>query len=119
MTCGPRHQNAEALSRRGLGMMERGDMLHTERRVLLDHSGAKGPVTRHVRGSLIASSLHTLRELGYYDNYLTHLPSRYREPVLFGLASSWLPLEVADAHYQACDDLKLGDTEIVAIGEAV
>jgi hypothetical protein len=97
---------------------ERGDMISAQR-VLLDHSGANGSMTRHVRGSLLASSLHTLRELGYYDRYLFQLPERYREPVLFALASSWLPLEVADAHYQACDDLELSDSEIVAIGEAV
>jgi hypothetical protein len=88
-------------------------------RVLLDHSGASGSVTRHVRGSLIASSLHTLRELGHFEHYLTHLPEKYREPVLFGLASSWLPLEVAEAHYQACDDLRLDDGSIIQIGEAV
>src|SRR5688572_14616909 len=88
-------------------------------RVLLDHSGANGPLVRNVRGSLIASSLTTLRELGHYEHYLTHLSERYREPVLFGLASSWLPLDVAEAHYQACDDLRLDDAAIVAIGEAV
>jgi hypothetical protein len=88
-------------------------------RVLLDHNGANGPLVRNVRGSLLASSLHTLRELGYYDRYLANLPQRYREPVLFGLASSWLPLEVAEAHYKACDDLQLDDSAIVVIGETV
>jgi hypothetical protein len=88
-------------------------------RILLDHSSANGPIMRNVRGSLIASSLQTLRELGYYERYLARLPERYREPVLFGLASSWLPLEVAEAHYQACDDLELDDSEIIALGEAV
>jgi hypothetical protein len=94
-------------------------MMVSAQRVLLDHSSSNGPVMRNVRGSLIASSLQTLRELGYYERYLTKLPEQYREPVLFSVASSWLPLEVAEAHYQACDDLALDDGEIVAIGEAV
>lgn len=88
-------------------------------RVLLDHSSVNGPVMRNVRGSLIASSLQTLRELGFYDAYVKHLPEQYREVVLFGVASSWLPLAAAEAHYQACDDLELDDAQIIMIGEAV
>jgi hypothetical protein len=52
-------------------------------------------MTRNVRGSLIASSLQTLRELGHYDRYLALLPTGYRDTVLFALASSWLPIEAA------------------------
>lgn len=74
---------------------------------------------RNVRGTLIASSLQTLRELGYFDRYVTLLPARFKEAVLFGIASSWLPLEVAEAHYKACDDLELGEAEVLAMGEAV
>ena len=89
------------------------------RRVLLDHTSPNGVAIRNVRGSLVVSSLQTLRELGFYDRYLTHLAPTFREPVLFALASSWLPMEVAEAHYQACDDLQLDDAQIVAMGEAV
>lgn len=89
------------------------------RRVLLDHTSTNGVAVRQVRGSLLASSLQTLRELGYYERYVTHLPEKFRESVLFALASSWLPVEVAEAHYQACDDLQLDEAQIVAMGEAV
>lgn len=88
-------------------------------RVLLDHSSTHGAIMRNVRGSLIASSLQTLREQGHYERYLALLPAQFRDTVLYGVASSWLPLEAAEAHYQACDDLALDDTEIVAMGEAV
>lgn len=87
-------------------------------RVLLDHTSARN-ATQNVRGSLIASSLQTLKELGHYEHYLTRLPAAHRESVLFALASSWLPLELAEAHYQACDDMKLEDAQVVALGEAV
>lgn len=88
-------------------------------RVLLDHSSPNGPVTRNVRGSLLASSLQTLREAGHYDRYLTLLPAAHREQILFALASSWLPIEVAAAHYKACDDLQLDESQMIEIGEAV
>jgi len=90
-----------------------------EQRILLDHSSSNGPVMRNVRGALIASSLQTLREAGLFDRYVSHLPAQYHEPVLYGLASSWMPLEIAEAHYKACDDMQLDDSQLIAMGEAV
>lgn len=94
-------------------------MVAVSPRVLLDHTSPNGPVMRHVRGTLLASSLQTLRELGFYERYVKLLPVQHHEAVLFGVASTWLPLEVAEAHYGACDALELDDTEIIAVGEAV
>ncbi len=91
----------------------------SNQRIVLQHTSANGAVARNVRGSLIASSLQTLRDLGYYDRYLKLLPPIYRDQVLFALASSWLPMEVAEAHYQACDNLGLEDVELMHMGEAV
>jgi hypothetical protein len=88
-------------------------------RVLLDYASPNGPLTRNVRGSLIASSLQTLREQGHYARYESLLPAEHRETILFALASSWLPIEAAAAHYRTCDALKLDDTQMVEIGEAV
>lgn len=93
--------------------------LSAPQRVLLEHSSANGPQMKNVRGSLIASSLQTLRELGHFERYEKLLPEQYREQVLFGLASSWMPLEVAEAHYGACDDLGLDEAQIIEIGEHV
>lgn len=90
-----------------------------EQRVLLDHSSPNGSVMRNVRGALLASSLQSLREMGLFERYLSHLPKAYHEPVLFALASSWQPLEIAEAHYKACDDMELDDAQLIAIGEAV
>lgn len=90
-----------------------------ERRVLLSHTSPGGPTAKHVRGSLIASSLQTLREVGLYDRYIALLHPTYRDEVLFALASSWLPLAVAEAHYQACEELDLDEARMAALGEAV
>jgi hypothetical protein len=60
-----------------------------------------------VRGSLVASSLQTLRELDLFPRYLALLDKDKHEPILFALASSWLPLELAMAHYGACEAMAL------------
>jgi len=87
--------------------------------LIADHTGADGAVAHSVRGSLIASSLQTLRELGHYDRYIACLPAEFHEQVLFCLASSWLPVEAAMAHYAACDAMELSESELVMIGENV
>lgn len=83
------------------------------------YESAGGPTVVQVRGSLIASSLQTLRELKLFDTYLERLPKDRHEPILFALASSWLPLDVAMAHYGACEAMELPEAELVKIGEHV
>jgi hypothetical protein len=87
--------------------------------VLVDHVAASGPEVKSVRGSLIASSLQTLREAGHFERYLTKLPKQHHEALLFCLASTWLPIEMATHHYAACDALGLDDREMDRIGEVV
>jgi hypothetical protein len=87
--------------------------------LLIDHKSDVGPVVVKVRGSLIVSSLQTLRALDYFPRYVEHLAPSDRDKVLFALAASWLPLEVAMAHYAACDAMGLDDTELDSIGQSV
>jgi hypothetical protein len=87
--------------------------------VIVDHQGGGGAEVRNVRGSLIASSLQTLREAGHYERYLQKLPAKYHDSLLFCLASSWLPLAMAEQHYGACDALGLDEREMTRIGETV
>jgi hypothetical protein len=68
---------------------------------------------------LIVSSLQTLRELDFFPRYIEHLPASAHDTVLFALAASWLPLEVAMAHYGACDAMGLDDRELDMIGQNV
>jgi hypothetical protein len=72
-----------------------------------------------VRGTMLVSSVSTIRELGLYERYLPCLPESMRERVLFTLAMSWSPIEVALAHYEACDRMGLSDAEITEIGARV
>lgn len=86
---------------------------------LCDYQSAGGPVVTHVRGTLIASSQQTLREAGHYAHYERLLPEAVREQLLFTIALSWVPVEVALAHYGACEALDLRDHELEAMGQLV
>lgn len=86
---------------------------------LIEHVSEHGPRVTQVRGSLIASSLATLRELSLFDSYLTQLPAQHHDAILYALASSWLPIELAEVHYGACDALRLSDEQLESIGSHV
>jgi hypothetical protein len=73
------------------------------------------PVT-HVRGTLLASSLRTLRGRNQFERYLTLLPAAHHDSVLSTLAGSWSPIEVAIAHYEACDRLALSHGDLIQMG---
>jgi len=88
-------------------------------KVVAEHRSAAGPRVVSVRGSLLASSLETLREFGYFDAYKGRLDPAHQDAVLLCVASSWLPAEVAMAHYAACDALQLSDADLSRLGEAV
>ena len=78
---------------------------------------AIAPAT-HYRSTWIFSSLEALRERGHFDEYRQHLRS-HQETILSTLVGVWLPMEVARAHYDACNSLRLSEAEQVAMGEAV
>jgi hypothetical protein len=88
------------------------------REVIIRHTAPILPA-RSVRSTLIQSSLATLKTEGHYERYLSLLAERHRETILGSISPSWLPIEVALDHYQACDDLALGHEQLVAIGESV
>lgn len=87
--------------------------------LLNDHHSPHGPVVTQIRGSLIASSLQSLRELDLFERYLTHLPAEQQAQVLYVLAASWAPVELGMAHYAACDAMGLTDRELEDIGQHV
>ena len=76
------------------------------------------PVTS-VRGTLIVSSLNTLRVRGHFERYAALLPSGVRTEVLMAPAASWCPIDLAQTHYRACEALQLSDAERIEVGKAV
>jgi hypothetical protein len=74
------------------------------------------PPVQAVRGTVILCSLLALRELGVFDQYRLHLSKEQVADILGILARAWVPLELASAHYLACDALGLSPTEQMEVG---
>jgi len=70
---------------------------------------------RAFRSTWILSSLESLRLGGYWERYLDELVD-HREQILSCVAGAWLPMNVARAHYRACDRLRLSNQEITGLG---
>jgi hypothetical protein len=82
-------------------------------------STAAVPPVTHVRSTLLAASILSVRSRGHLDAYLTHLPPALHETVLQSVAGSWIPLDVAVAHYRAADRLGLRSDEQYELGRGV
>lgn len=93
-------------------------MSGVEPEVLIALPAAVKPVTS-VRSTLIQSSLNTLRKRGHFERYLTLVSQQHKPALLETLAPEWLALEIAEAHYAACDALQLASNELLEIGEDV
>ncbi|HYP78145.1 MAG TPA: hypothetical protein VER12_19365 [Polyangiaceae bacterium] len=79
---------------------------------------AVGELT-HVRGTLLASSIQSLRSRGLFERYSALLPDSYRDRVLNSVAGEWLDTEIALAHYSGCDALGLPVAEQIGMGRDV
>jgi hypothetical protein len=74
---------------------------------------------RAFRTTWLASSLSALRDRNLMDSYLQLLPRSLHADVMGSVAGQWAPIELALAHYTACDQLDLPEAELLAIGAAV
>ncbi len=73
---------------------------------------------RHARSTVLIGSLATIRELGRIAEYESRLSAPHRD-ILFNLvAGTWVPIEVAYAHYDACEYLNFPVEQQVANGRA-
>ena len=93
-------------------------MVGTGEEVFLDFPRPRAELTdaTHFRSTWLTVSQAALRERGYGDAYLAHLDPAYKEQLLAVVAGVWLPMDVARAHYTACDALALPTEELVEIG---
>ncbi len=71
------------------------------------------------RTTWLASSLAAIRKRNLMERYRAALDPRYYEIILETVAGQWAPIEVALAHYDACDHLGLTSVELVTIGREV
>lgn len=77
------------------------------------------PPCSRVRSTLLAGSLKALRERGHGDRYKTFVDVKYQDLLFMTGAPTWFSLQVAQAHYAACDALDLPTEEMLRIGAAV
>jgi hypothetical protein len=87
-------------------------------KVVLEINGSaeRVPVASHVRGTVLVSSQRGLKTRGFFDAYQQVVAPEHRDALAIVLASSWIPMEVALAHYNACEALALPDSIVHAIG---
>lgn len=84
--------------------------------LLVDHqSPTGGPITA-VRGALLLSYIERLKARGYYERYVELLAPESRDQVLYMTAMSWVPIELAWVHFEACDRLDFADVETIEQG---
>ncbi len=72
-----------------------------------------------MRGTLLVSSILSLKKRGHFEAYQALLSSKRKAEVLDTIGPIWIPVDVAMAHYRACDGLGLDATEIRAMGASV
>ena len=71
---------------------------------------------RHVRSTLLCSSVAEIRKRGFFDAYARVLPRNVFDVLVPGVAATWLPVSIAEAHYAACDRLGLTSEEASSFG---
>jgi hypothetical protein len=76
-------------------------------------------IVSQVRGTLLIASRAQVRASGRFDDYESRLSPPTRKHLEGALASSWLPIDLAEEHFQAIDQLKIPDSEVLALTSAV
>jgi hypothetical protein len=89
----------------------------TQPEIVVDHVSPHGPNVTHIRGIVLTKSMENLVRAGLKDRYLRELEPELHESMRFVIASSWVPIELARAHYGACDRMRLGDRTTDELGE--
>ncbi len=73
---------------------------------------------RHARSTVLLGSLAGVRAGGRIDEYSNRLTPTQREVLLNMVAGAWVPMEIAYAHYEACEALGYSPDQQVANGRA-
>ena len=88
------------------------------REIVIPHLSDIRPCTA-VRNLVIQSSLALLEAEGHYERYLKLIDPKQLEELRSSFAPGWTPIALAQAHYQACDDLGLSQAEIERLGQRI
>jgi len=61
------------------------------------------PAARNAKSTVLQSSVAAVRMSTRFDAYMRHLPPAHQQVLLHAVAGTWIPIDVAHAHYEACD----------------
>jgi len=81
--------------------------------------GGEAIPATYIRSTVIGASLLSLRTHGYFDRYIALLPEVHHKAVLENVAGVWLPMDIAAAHYRACNALELTAAQQFEMGSSV
>jgi hypothetical protein len=90
---------------------------HSGRDVLIARDASAGPVLA-VRTLMLQSSLAQLRQQGHFDLYASFMAKDVLEQLCSEVAPGWIPVELALAHYEACDNLMLTPEQVAQLGRS-
>lgn len=74
------------------------------------------PTATEIRSTVRMASVQALRDHDWLDAYERAAPPKLLETIQTAVVGSWLPLEIADAHYTTCDSLAISVLEQIEIG---
>ena len=80
---------------------------------------AQLPPLSGVRSTLLQTSLQALRTQGYLDKYFEKLPVEHHMTMRSLPGAIWVPIELARAHYRACDAIDIPPSDLFVIGTDV
>ena len=90
----------------------------TDREIIAPHVEPVQPVSE-VKNVLLQASLSQLHTKGLYPRYDNLVDPGIPEEISSTLAMSWVPVDLAVAHYRACENMTLGSAVLKDLGAGV
>jgi hypothetical protein len=74
------------------------------------------PPVRHVRSTLMLGGLASIKAAGLIEAYDAVSPPAVRDAIQTAVAGMWLPVDIAVAHYVACDRMEVSAESAAKLG---
>lgn len=85
------------------------------REILIPHDRSRGEL-RAVRRMLVQSSIAELKLIDCYERYCAHIEQESLREITEQIGPGWLSVELAMAHYRACDAAGIDDAQLEHLG---
>jgi hypothetical protein len=87
--------------------------------VIVEFTPSRESPASQTRSTLLTTSLQAIRAHGRFPEYQKLLPRELSDTIVTVVAGVWLPIDIAVAHYSACNALDFSIQEQTAIGMEV